>query len=304
MNSVTFFRVLKTGIINFWRNIWLSAAATLVMVITLIILTVLLLLFVLTNYSVTTIKERVDISAYFKTGLAEAQIASIKSELEANPLIKEVHYISAEQAFNDFKQRHADDPLITESLNQLSQNPLPATLQIKAVNLDYYPQIAQELQAEKYQTAIDQVNFEDNREIIDRLNRILKFIVTFGIILTAVFSLIAILVIFNTITLTIYNRREEIEIMRLVGATNGYIRWPFIIEAMLYSLAATALTSALVIPLYFKLLPKISDYLNPDGSIFTKDFIPLAAIIALQLGIAVLLSIISTLLATRKYLKI
>ncbi len=304
MNSIALFRVFKSGFVNFWRNIWLSAAATMVMVITLIILTVLFLLFILTSYSVNTIKERVDISAYFKTGLAEAQISSIKQELETNPRIREITYTSAAQAFEDFKQRHANDPLITESLNQLSENPLPATLQIKAATLDDYAAIAQDLQSEKYQTAIDKVNFEDNRDIIDRLNRILKFIVTFGIILTAIFSLIAVLVIFNTITLTIYNRREEIEIMRLVGATNGYIRGPFLIEAILYSVAATALTALVVIPLYIKLLPKISNYLNPGGSVFTQSFIPLPGVIVLQLMIAIFLSIISTYLATRKYLKI
>ncbi len=304
MNSVSFFRVFKSGFVNFWRNIWLSAAATMVMVITLIILSVLLLLFMVTSSSVTTIKERVDISAYFKTGLAEAQIMSIKAELESNPLIKEVHYTSAEQAFADFKNRHANDPLITESLNELSQNPLPATLQVKAVSLDSYPAIAQDLQSDKYKSAIETVNFEDNRVIIDRLNRILKFIVSFGIILTAIFSIIAILVIFNTITLTIYNRREEIEIMRLVGATNGYIRGPFIVEAMLYSLAATVITGAIIVPLYTNLLPKVSNYLNPGSMALSNGFVSLPVIIALQLGIAIILSILSTFLATRKYLKI
>lgn len=304
MNLISFLRIVKTGFTNLRRNIWLALASTLIMIITLIILSVLSLLFVITSSSVNTIQERVDISAYFKTGLAESQIQSIKRDIEADLRVKEVHYVSADEALQEFKAKHSKDQLLIESVGELNENPLPATLQIKAYNLEDYPAIADSLNQEKYKAAIEKVNFEDNRIIIERLNTLLRFIITFGLVLMVVFSLIAILVIFNTIALTIYNRREEVEIMRLVGATNWYIRGPFIVEALAYSVIGTIVTSLLLFPIYQSMLPKISAYLTPSGDIFTGSISTFFMIVLVQLIIAFTLSIISSLLAIRRYLRI
>ncbi len=262
------------------------------------------MLFVITNYSVKTIQERVDISAYFKQGLAENQIRVVADDLEQDPRVRELTYVSPDEALVEFREKHKNDELILESVNELNENPLPATLQIKAYTLEDYQGIADTLNSEKYQPFLEKVNFEDNRIIINRLNTLLRFIITFGLILMGIFSIIAILVIFNTITLTIYNRREEVEIMRLVGATNWYIRGPFIVEALEYSVLATAITSILMLPLYFTFLPKISNYIAPGGEVFNGDITTFLLLVLIQLGIAFLLSTISSLLAIRRYLKI
>lgn len=304
MNLISLFRIIKSGLVNLRRNFWLAGASTLIMIVTLIILSVLSLLFVITNTSVKSIQERVDISAYFKTGLAENQIRTVQEELKQDPRIKEVRYVSAAEALEEFKKKHQGDQLLLESVGELNENPLPATLQIKAYNLADYPAIAEGLSSDKYKSAIDKINFEDNRVIIERLNTLLKFIVTFGFILMAVFSAIAILVIFNTITLTIYNRREEVEIMRLVGATNWYIRGPFMVEAFTYSILATLVTSILMYPVYITMLPRISAYLTPSGDIFTGNLTTFLMIVGILLVIAFILSTISSLMAIRRYLKI
>lgn len=301
---ISLLRIIKTGFTNFWRNRWLSAASTLIMVITLVILSILSLLFVITSSSVNSIKERVDISAYFKTGLAENQIMSVKSKIEQDQRIESVTYVSADQALEQFKEAHKNDPLITDSIKELNENPLPATLQIKAYNLEDYPAIAEDVSGEEYRAQIEKVNFEDNRVLIERLNRLLGFIVGVGLALMIIFSLIAILVIFNTITLTIYNRRQEVEIMRLVGATNWYIRGPFIMEALMYSVVGTIITSILLAPLYTSLLPSVSHYLNPSHDIFAESYLRFYYLVLLQLAIACILSVISSLLAIRRYLKI
>lgn len=291
------------GLTNFRRNIWLAAASTLIMTITLIILCVLSLLFVITSSSVKSIEQRVDISAYFKTGLAESQIFGVKSQIEQDSRIAEVRYVSADDALAQFKENHKNDPLLLESVSQLNENPLPATLQIKAKNLNDYPAIADSISGDKYSSAIEKINFEDNRTLIARLNNLLKFIITVGIILVAVFSAIAILVIFNTITLTIYNRKEEVEIMRLVGATNWYIRGPFIVEALVYSILATLITSTLLFPVYKGLLPKISTYLTSSTVSFDGNLSVFLMLVLIQLVIAFILATISSLLAMRKYLR-
>lgn len=303
-NLISLGRIIRNGVTNFWRNRWLSAAATLIMIVTLVILSIMFLLFVITSYSVNSIRERVDISAYFKTGLNESQVLLVKQDLESDPRVKEVTYVSSDQVLENFKQRHADDPLLVDSVKELSENPFPATLQVKGNTLEDFGPIADKLKSEKYQNSIEKVNYEDNSKTIERLRVLLKFVVIGGIALISVFSLIAILVIFNTITLTIYNRREEVEIMRLVGATNWYIRGPFIVEALMYSIVATIVTSGLLVPFYIKIVPSINTYLNPGGDIFGANFISFPAVIGLQLVIALLLSIVSSMLAIRRYLKI
>ncbi len=301
---ISLYRIILSGVTNLRRNIWLAGASTLIMTITLIILSSLSLLFIITNYSIKSIQERVDISAYFKGDVSEARILVIRDELKKDSRIKSIDYVSSEQAQNDFRQNHQNDQMIIDSLKELTENPFPATLQIKASNLEDYPEIAKTIQADKYKDLVDEVNYEDNRVIIDRLNSLLKFIITFGSILMVVFCLIAILVIFNTIALTIYNRREEVEIMRLVGATNWYIRGPFIVEALTYSIIAAIITSSLLMPIYFEMLPKISNYLTPGANIFNGNITTFLVVVVAQLAIAFILSSISSLLAMRKYLRI
>lgn len=305
LDSISFLRVIKTGLTNFVRNSWLSMAATMVMTITLVIFSTLFLLFVMTNYSIKTIKNTVDISVYFKIGLAEDQIRNIQSGLSTDTRIKSVEYVSAVQAFEDFKTKHANDPLITQSLNELSENPLPATLHIKANQLEDYPQIAESLKQDSYANFVDKVNFEDNRVVIERLNKILQFIITFGLALAAIFALIAILVIYNTITLTIYNRKEEVEIMRLVGATNWYIRAPFLTESFLYSVFSTFITAGLFLPVFTKVVPAVTGYISPQaGEVFAGNLSSYLWMFLSLFVIAVVLSLSSTFFAIRKYLKI
>ena len=303
-DSISFLRIIKIGFVNFWRNIWLSLAATMVMTTTLVIFATLFMLFMVTNYSIHTIQNTVDVSVYFKVGLAEEQIFKIKDSVQSDARVKSADYVSASQAFDQFKARHQNDPLILSSLNELNSNPLSATLHIKANNLSDYPAISQSLNNGQYKDFIDNVNFEDNRAIIDRLDKILKFIIAFGSVLVGVFALIAILVISNTITLTIYNRKEEVEIMRLVGATNWYIRGPFLTESLLYSIFSTILTGALFVPVFTKVLPKIATYVNPQLNVYNHNLFNFWYLILMMFVVALVLSVVSSMLAIRKYLKI
>src|SRR3989344_4464922 len=265
LDTTSFIRITKTGFSNFTRNWLLSAAAVLVMTITLIIFAVLALLFSVSNYSVKAIQERVYISVYMKKGLAEDRILDIKRSFEQDPLVREAVYISAQVALEDFRARHSEDRQIISALNEVDENPLLATLRIKARNLEDYPQIAENISSGAQSAFIEKLNYNDNRAVIDRLAKILSIIVSVGVGLVAIFSAIAVLVLFNTLRLTIYNRREEVEIMRLVGATNWYIRGPFVAESIMYSLAATLATAVLLVPIYTKVLPQIAGFVGGPG---------------------------------------
>lgn len=275
-----------------------------VMVITLVIFSVLFVLFALTTYSINTVQNTVDISVYFKIGLAENQIKTIQQDLLSDPKVSQVVYKSSDQVREEFKRKHVGDDQIMQAFNVLDENPFPATLNVKAADLNDYPAISQRLNSEDYKTFVDKVNFEDNRDIISRLSSILRVIVTAGIVLIAIFSLIAILVIFNTITLTIYNRKEEVEIMRLVGATNWYIRGPFLVESCMYSLFATLISAALFWPVFYNILPRVALFVSPTVTVFNTNIFSFWYLLAMMFVVSAALAVFSTLLAIRKYLKI
>lgn len=302
MESLSIFRIFKSGLRNFWRNIWLSTAATLIMVITLMILTVTALVLNLSNTTIKKVQERVDVSVFFNQAVSEKQILSIKQDVEALPETASVTYISAADALDAFKARNAGNQAIIESLGEFDQNILPASLQVKAKQLDQYPQIEQALSADKYKPFVSKINFEDNRTVIERLSKLLRIFKEVGLGLVALFCFIAILVIFNTIRLTIYNRREEVEIMRLVGATNWYIRWPFIMESILYSVTAAVITFLLMIPVFNYIVPSIAQFMGlPNSEVIGLSF---GAMFLLQLAVGLVLGVFSSLIAIRRYLRV
>ena len=142
----------------------------------------------------------------------------------------------------------------------MDENPLLATLRVQAKNLENYPKLSENISTGQFSAFIDHLNYNDNREVIDKLTKVLKIVVSVGIGLIAIFSAIAVLVLFNTLRLTIYNRREEVEIMRLVGATNWYIRGPFVAESIMYSLAATVVTAVLLIRFIPEFCPRLQGF--------------------------------------------
>jgi cell division transport system permease protein len=306
LDSISFFRIIKTGFVNFWRNLWLSVAATMVMSVTLVIFATLFLLFVLTNYSIKTIQDTVDISVYFKIGLQEQQITSIQNQIKLDPKVKEVTYISAEKAFEQFKLKHQNNSDILGSLNELTENPLPATLHVKTYELSDYPEVVKTLEKEEYKEFIDSVSYKNDPQtevVIARLDKISNLIITGGLGLVIIFSIIAILVIFNTITLTIYNRKEEVEIMRLVGATNWYIRGPFLTESLLYSIFSAAITAGLMVPVFTTILPRVVEFVNPQINVYNQNVFSYWYLVLMLFVLALLIAITSTMLAIRKYLK-
>jgi cell division transport system permease protein len=271
------------------------------MVVTLIILIITALVVSMSIYAIKDVQQRVDVSIYFNTQTSEDQINQIKNQLEAQPQVAAVQYISAQAGLDAFKNHHANDQVIIKSLGELSSNPIPATLQVKAKDINQYDSIVQFVSQDQFKQYISKINYDDNRVIIQRLSKILSTIKDFGVTLAILFSLIAILVIFNTIRLTIYTRREEVEIMRLVGATDWYIRWPFIIESIMYAIIAVFITTILFFPLLHYVIPAFNYYMGADISF---KFINYWILFGGELIVALFLGIVSSLIAIRKYLRI
>ncbi|MDP2696318.1 MAG: permease-like cell division protein FtsX, partial [bacterium] len=255
-----FKKIIDSGWTNFKRNSYLSFAATSIMALVLILFLGLLSLQFLSSQVVATLQEKIDISAYLKTDATEEQALKIKSDLSILPEVANVTYISQEQALADFKARHAQDELIQESLEQLDSNPLAASLNIKTKDPSQYASIAQFLEASSLRSVIDKINFYENKGVIERIEGISRGVRSWGLIVTLVLALIAVLVTFNTVRLTIFNQKQEIEIMRLVGASNWHIRGPYLAEGGLYGLFAAVFALGVFYPIAFFASDKIAAF--------------------------------------------
>src|SRR3989344_5181708 len=229
--ATLFFRVLKYGLQNFWRNGWLSTATVAVMVIALLMFLGLRIFDAIMVQALASVRDKIDISVYFKTNTPEDEILKIQRSLQSLPEVKQVEYISRDKALDLFKEKHQDDPTVSQALTEIGENPLSASLNIKADDPEQYGVIASYLEADAFKPYFEKPPVSaQNQVVIERLVRIVNAVETSGFALTALLALVAGLVTFNTIRLAIYSNREEIGIMRLVGASNALIRGPYLVD--------------------------------------------------------------------------
>ena len=299
---ISFKRIIKWGLTNFWRNGWLSTATVSIMVLTLLVITVLLMLNVVANAILENLQGKIDISVYFKLETPEEEILRVKSQLEKLQEVEGITYVSQNEALLKFKEKHKDNPVLLQSLEELEFNPLEASLNIKAREANQYASINQFLESVYYKDIIDKVNYMQNKEVIEKLGKIITDVRTGGLGLSVLLALIVFLVTFNAIRLAIYSSREEINIMKLVGASKWFIRGPFFVEGVLYGLVATIITIAVLYPVFYFVSPKVSTFL-PISDIFSYFKANLLSFFLLLLVVGVFLGGFSTLVAVRKYLK-
>ncbi len=296
-------RVIKAGVLSFWRNRWVSSATISVMMLALGLITSLVLASVVAGSLLKTLEEKVDISVYFKLETSENEIIKVKQELENLDDVKTVEYVSRQEALARFEAEHQNNPLIVKSLEELGENPLEASLNVKAKLIDDYSSIAAFLESPRFSSLIDTVNYRQNQKVIERLSHIINVVRRSGLAAVLVLVLVAVLVTFNTIRLTIYSMREEIGVMRLVGASSWYIRGPFIVEGVVHGLIASVLTIILFFPLVIFLSPKVQGFLTGINiaDYFKENFWQL---FFLQTAVGIFLGVISSIIAMRRYLKI
>ena len=295
-------RIVQYGFKNFWRNGWLSATTVAIMVLALFVVASLYLFGVITDYATLSIQDKIDISVYFKETTSEDNILSVKQSLESQPQVKSVDYVSRDRALEIFKDKHKDDPKITQALSELNDNPLQASLNIKARKPDQYAEIADLFKNQSLGQYVDKVSYSENELAINRLTSIVNNVNRGGFIFTIALILIAGLVVFNTIRLTIYSNREEIGIMRVVGASNSLVRGPYVVEGMLDGALAAVFSLIVIAPaVYF-----VSHYLSiliPGLELFNYFITHIPTLLFYQLIFGVGISVVSSFIAVRRYLR-
>ncbi|OGN11710.1 MAG: hypothetical protein A3C71_02955 [Candidatus Yanofskybacteria bacterium RIFCSPHIGHO2_02_FULL_43_15c] len=302
-NKQSFKRILKSGWTNFRRNRFMSLGATGTMALALLVLSGLMVLNFFTSQTVGFLDEKVDVSVYFQNDAKEDQILKIKSDLEELQNVKLVNYISQNQALEDFKNRHQDDQLIQDSIAELENNPLQASLSIKAVDPSQYASIAQFLESNSLKSVIDKISFYENETAINRIQGISRSLSRGGLGVTLLLALVAVLVTFNTIRLTIYNKKQEIEIMKLVGATNWHVRGPFLVEGGLYGLFASLAALAVFYPAIHFVSGKLLSF-APNINLFQHFIGNLGQMFLIIVGSGLALGIFGSMIAIRRHLRV
>jgi len=296
-------RIIKSGWIGFRRNNGLSLATVFIMIMAISLITSLFLLQKTTKYLVASLSEKVDMAVYFSEEPSTDQIATIQKELSTLPEVKNLEYISKEQALAKFTERHQGEQVIMESLQEVGGNPLLSSLNIKAFEATQYAAISSFIDSASFKDLITKVDYNDKKPAIDKIFSLTSTISNTGIALSIVLAVVAVLIAFNTVRITIYNSRDEIETMRLVGASNWFIRGPFLVQGMIAGILAVLITFLVFgVALWF-LSPKI-DIIIPGLNLFAYFFGSFVVVIALQLVAGVGLGVCASWLAIRKYLKV
>lgn len=300
-------RIIRAGFVGFWRNAYVSLTSVYVMVIALFVVFSAMLFDQLLNKALTSLTEQVDINVYFIPDAPQEEIDRIRNAVEALSEVESVRYTSRDEALAEYLVDNQGNETALQGLEELPDNPLGANIAIQAWETAQYEGVALFLEEQKAATdlttpVIEDINFEDNRQAIETLTNFISVTDRVSMIVTAVLLGAALLITFNTIRLGIYTSREEIAIMRLVGASNTFIRGPFMLQGMLYGLFAGIITLALFYPILIWIAPGIDTLFDLDLlEYYLTNFDYIFSVIV---GLGVGLGFFSSLIAVSRYLRV
>jgi cell division transport system permease protein len=300
---ISFRRIAAQGFRNFFRNAWLSSAATAIMVVTLtIILSAVVINMALTD-TIDDIASNVTVSVYLQDDITEEQRNELQQTLEQSFNVANVDYVSKEEALAIFQERNRDDPSLIEGIS-VTDNVLPASLEVEVDDLSQIDAVTAVAEEDRFEAVVDETSVsEERRASIDNIARAQDFITFASIIAAAIFAGISILVIFNTIRMAVFTRSDEIEIMKLIGATPNYIRGPFLFEAAMYGVIAGLLAASAVYSVLLSLGPRADRQLliGPTIDRFAEWW-PLILLGTIMLGM--LIGLASSLISMSRYLRL
>ncbi|MFA5994449.1 MAG: permease-like cell division protein FtsX [Parcubacteria group bacterium] len=296
-------RTFKESIRSILRNGWLSIATVSILIMSLYIISVFFVFTSTANEMLKEIKNKANISIYFKTDTEEGFILEAKTEVEKMGEVKSVEYVSKDVALEDFKKANASEPVILESLREIGENPLLSALIIRANNSVDYQIIAENIDKANFSAEVSRVNYNKNKELINKLNSVIETIQEIGISLGLLFAAISLLITFNAVRITIYTHKQEIEIMRLVGASNMFIRLPFVFEGIIYGVVGSIVSMIFL----FGSLKFVASYISlaiPTGNLMNFYIANFWMILGYQILLGSFFGIVGGLMAMRKYLKV
>ncbi len=296
-------RICKSGWEKIRREKSSSSASLLVMTIVVLVVSSLFFLRGLSNFLIREVQQSMDVSVYFKDTASEDDILRIKEQALRLPEVKEIAYVSKEQALTKFSELHGGNSAVMKALQAVGQNPLLASLNVKSKDPNKYETISSFFQQGSFAPFVSKIDYYQRAPILKKLVSVTNAMHAGFLGITIALSAIAVLVAFNTIYLTIYSSREEIEIMRLVGASNWFIRGPFLVQGIVIGIFASLLSLALFMPAVLYLSPKLA-LLMPGFHMARYLWSNFFSFVFLQLIVGVGLGVLSSMIAIRRYLKV
>lgn len=301
-------RITSSGAKNFARSGAVSFATVLIMTVTLIIVGFLIFLSALLTHTLALVEDKVDVNVYFTVDAGENDILAVKEDLEALPEVASVTYTSRDAALAEFRERHANDQLTLQALEELGENPLGASLAIKAHDPSQYEAIVNHVAGDSATSAagldiVDRINYYQNKSVIDRLTGAIKTMEKAGLFVVILFAGASVIIALATIRLAIYSAKDEIAVMRLVGASNMYIRGPFIVAGILSGVIAAIIALILFYPATWYAGSALSSWLGGFNlfTYYTNNFI---IVFGILVGSGVLIGALASWLAVRRYLRV
>lgn len=301
-------RIIRAGTVSFLRNGFVSLASVLVMVVTLSVIGSVVFLLAVLDTSLAELKSKVDVNVYFLTSAAETDILALKRSLGSLPEVSSVEYVSREEELESFRKRHEGDARTLQALEELGENPFGAKLNVRAKEPSQYESVAAFLKGDAAlsrgeKEIIDEVNYYNNKAAIDRLTKINASAETLGFALSIILLVVSAIIAFNTIRLAIFISRDEIAVMRLVGASNRYIRGPFVVAGILYGVIAAVVTLAALYPMTYWLGDATGNFFG-GFNLFRYYLSHLGTFFLLIVGAGAGLGAVSSWLAVRRYLNV
>ncbi|MDD2731675.1 MAG: permease-like cell division protein FtsX [Candidatus Pacebacteria bacterium] len=296
-------RTIRIGIKSFARNIGINIAT--IFIITLVIL-LFSLLFIFNSASkilIAGIQEKVDVSIYFNEDALTENIMEIKSVVSQIPEVKNVEYVSKEEALDKFIERHKEEPILIESITEIGDNPFLASLNIRVLEASQYSQVTSLLENGSFKNLINKIDYYQRKPVIDRIFSIISAVNRGGFATALVLCLVSVFIAFNTVRIAISNMGEEISVMRLVGASDKFIKAPFLIQGAVCGIISALIAFILIFSFSYAITSKVK-VLAPDVSVLGLFISNVLFIFLLQIAVGVSLGIFSSLIAVRKYLKI
>lgn len=294
-------RIFKAGFVGFWRNAYVSLASVFVITVALFVIGSTMLIDQLLGASLAQLQSKVDINVYFVTTAPQEEIDALITSVKALPDVERVTYTSREEALAEYRAKNQNDSVAMQALDELRENPLGATIAVLAKETSQYESINRYLEEQK-NPIIDEINYIKNKESIGKLSSIIEAVEQASFVALMVLIMASILITFNTIRLAIFTSKEEISIMRLVGASNMYIRGPFMLQGVMYGVISGVLALLILYPIVLWLGPKTAQFFEVNiFDYFVNNF---AYIFLVLIGIGVALGLVSSVLAITRYLRV
>jgi len=302
---ITLWRMFKTGFRNLFRNAWLSIAATAIMVVTLVIVAFFAFSALFLQNQLAAVREKIDLTVFLKGEATPDQVKQLQANIQTFDNVAEVRYVSKTDALERLRTSSKDGEQLAKTATEIG-NPLPASLEVRTETLENLDSLNSQIKADSGAIIVASTSNDDSdvrRKVVDRIVSISSGVSKVGTVISVAFLLISLMIIFNTIRMAIFTRREEIEIMKLVGATNWYIRGPFLIEGAMYGIIGATIAMAITLPLINVARPLFTSYFNASDVVtFVTDRIFLVTIAMYTLGIVI--GTLSSFLAISRHLKL